>query len=55
LATGRWADKTLYRPRDRIELFFNEFKRFRRIATQYGRAARNYLVSAKQHEFWRWI
>jgi transposase len=37
--------KRLYKLRWRIESAFNRLKDFRRIATRYGRLARNYLSS----------
>jgi transposase len=37
-------DKRLYRIRYRIECFFHNLKRCRRIATRYEKTGRNYLA-----------
>jgi len=41
--THRW-DKRLYRIRYRVECFFHNLKRCRRIATRYEKTGRNYLA-----------
>jgi transposase len=40
----RLYDKELYRLRYRVECFFHDLKRFRRVATRYEKTARNYLA-----------
>jgi len=40
----RRYDKRLYRIRYRIECFFHNLKRCRRIATRYEKTGRNYLA-----------
>jgi transposase len=37
-------DKRLYRIRYRVECFFHNLKRCRRIATRYEKTGRNYLA-----------
>ncbi len=37
-------DKDLHKERNLMEIFFNKIKYFRRIATRYGKTARNYLA-----------
>jgi transposase len=37
-------DRTLYRQRYLVEVFFHRLKRFRAIATRYEKTARNYLA-----------
>lgn len=39
----REIDENLYKDRNKIERFFNRLKHYRRIATRYGKTARNYL------------
>lgn len=39
----RRMDRTLYRRRYRVEVFFHDVKRFRAVATRYDKTARNYL------------
>jgi transposase len=39
----REYDRHLYKDRNLVERFFNRIKQFRRIATRYGKLARNYL------------
>lgn len=40
----RIYDKELYSLRYRVECFFHDLKRFRRVATRYEKTARNYLA-----------
>ena len=44
LKVQRRYDKRLYRIRYRIECFFHNIKRCRRIATRYEKMGRNYLA-----------
>ncbi len=44
-ALQRVVDPMLYRERNLIERFFNKLKHFRRIATRYDKAARNFLAA----------
>jgi len=37
-------DKRLYRIRYRVECFFHQIKRCRRVATRYEKSGRNYLA-----------
>lgn len=39
----RRLDRTLYRERYLVEVFFHNLKRFRAIATRYEKTAQNYL------------
>ena len=39
----REIDRNLYADRNKVERFFNRLKHYRRIATRYEKAARNYL------------
>lgn len=41
---ARPLDRTLYRQRYLVEVFFHNLKRFRAIATRYEKTARNYLA-----------
>lgn len=41
----RSVDRELYRQRNLVERFFNKLKHFRRIATRYDKAARNFLAA----------
>jgi putative transposase len=40
----RRYDRTLYKLRYRVENFFQRLKRFRRIATRYGKLAASYYA-----------
>ena len=40
----RRYDKKLYRIRYRVECFFHNIKRCRRVATRYEKTGRNYLA-----------
>jgi len=40
----RRLDRTLYRERYLVEVFFHNLKRFRAIATRYEKTAQNYLA-----------
>ena len=42
-ASWRAFDPCLYKDRNAVERFFSKIKHFRRIATRYGKLARNYL------------
>jgi transposase len=39
----RRLDRTLYKRRYRVEVFFHNVKRFRAVATRYDKTSRNYL------------
>jgi len=41
---SRRYDKRLYRIRYRVECFFHQLKRCRRVATRYEKSGRNYLA-----------
>jgi transposase len=43
-AKQRRPSKELYKRRYRVEVFFHDLKRFRRIATRYEKTARNFLA-----------
>ena len=43
-AVQRTINKNLYKDRNKIERFFGRIKHYRRIATRYGKTARNYLA-----------
>jgi len=48
-------DRTLYRIRYRVEVFFHNLKRFRAIATRYDKTARNYLALLHVACAWLWL
>jgi transposase len=41
---ARAYDREIYKQRHEIEFFFNRIKQYRRVATRYGKTARNYLA-----------
>lgn len=41
----RQVDPALYRQRNLVERFFSRLKHFRKVATRYGKTARNYLAA----------
>lgn len=48
-------DRTLYRIRYRVEVFFHSLKRFRAIATRYEKTAQNYLALVQVACCWLWL
>jgi len=48
-------DRTLYRIRYRVEVFFHNLKRFRAIATRYEKTAKNYLALMHVACAWLWL
>lgn len=48
-------DRSLYRIRYVVEVFFHNLKRFRAIATRYEKTARNYLALVQVACSWLWL
>lgn len=48
-------DRTLYRQRYLVEVFFHRLKRFRAIATRYEKTSRNYLALVQLGCAWLWL
>lgn len=48
-------DRSLYRQRYLVEVFFHNLKRFRAIATRYEKTARNYLALVHIACAWLWL
>jgi transposase len=48
-------DRTLYRKRYLVEVFFHSLKRFRAVATRYEKTARNYLALVQIACAWLWL
>jgi len=48
-------DRSLYRIRYLVEVFFHNLKRFRAIATRYDKTARNYLALVQVACAWLWL
>ena len=48
-------DKSIYRPRNRVERCFNRLKQFRRIATRYEKKADNYLAMLTLASIIMWL
>jgi transposase len=48
-------DRTLYRKRYLVEVFFHRLKRFRAVATRYEKTARNYLALVHVACAWLWL
>jgi transposase len=48
-------DRTLYRQRYLVEVFFHRLKRFRAIATRYEKTSRNYLALVQLSCAWLWL
>jgi len=48
-------DRTLYRQRYLVEVFFHRLKRFRAIATRYEKTSRNYLALLQLGCAWLWL
>ena len=47
--------RDLYRPRNRVERFFNKLKQFRRIETRYEKLAANYLAMIEIATIRNWL
>ena len=45
----------LYRARNLVERFFNKIKRWRRVATRYGKLAANYLAFIQLASIRLWL
>ena len=48
-------DRTLYRKRYLVEVFFHNLKRCRAVATRYEKTARNYLALIQVACAWLWL
>jgi transposase len=48
-------NRSLYRQRYLVEVFFHRLKRFRAIATRYEKSAQNYLALAHIACAWLWL
>jgi transposase len=48
-------DRSLYRHRYLVEVFFHNLKRFRAIATRYDKTARNFLALVQVACAWLWL
>lgn len=48
-------DRVAYKLRNRIERFFNRLKRFRHIATRYGRRASHFLAALRLASAMIWM
>jgi len=48
-------NRSLYRIRYLVEVFFHNLKRFRAIATRYEKTARNYLALIQLACAWLWL
>jgi transposase len=48
-------DRTLYRQRYLVDVFFHRLKRFRAIATRYEKTSRNYLALVQLGCAWLWL
>ena len=53
--TKRRYDKTLYKQRYLVEVFFHNIKRFRRIATRYDKTSSCYLAFVQIGCILQWI
>ena len=48
-------DRTLYRRRYLVEIFFHNLKRFRAIATRFEKTRTNYLALLHVACMWLWL
>jgi transposase len=53
--TKHRLDRSLYRIRYLVEVFFHNLKRFRAIATRYEKTAGNYLALVQLACAWLWL
>ena len=51
----RRLNRTLYRERYLVEVFFHNLKRFRALATRYEKTAQNYLALVQLACAWLWL
>jgi transposase len=51
----RRLDRTLYRERYLVEVFFHNLKRLRALATRYEKTAQNYLALVQLACAWLWL